>query len=200
MSKILDFYFDFSSPYAYIASERVQAIANKHALSLNYHAILLGFIYPVTGQQPLVNIPLIAEYTLHDIQRSAREHKIKYQQPSTFPVGTVAACRGFYWIKKNQPELVADYVQAIYRAFFIDDRDISKANSVLQIGEELGLNKLEMDKACNDSEIKILTKSAVEKAIALNIFGSPFFRVNGEAFWGNDRLDELDRLITKGGW
>ncbi|MCB1755366.1 MAG: 2-hydroxychromene-2-carboxylate isomerase [Gammaproteobacteria bacterium] len=200
MADKIDFYFDFSSPYGYLASERIEALAARHDLQIDWHAILLGFIFPVTGQKPLVDIPLINSYSEHDMQRAAREHAIAFQWPGEFPVSSVAACRAFYWLKSNQPGSLTGFIHAIYRAYFTEDKPITRPADVLAVAAEAGLPADELTAAFDDPQIKAETRKAVEQAIEKGVFGSPFFIVDGEPFWGNDRLDQLDRWLQKGGW
>jgi len=97
MPQPIDFYFDFTSPYGYLASTRIEAIASRHARDINWHPIVLGFVFKITGSQPLVSIPLKGDYAKMDMERSARQHGIAYQMPDNFPVGTVAAARASLW-------------------------------------------------------------------------------------------------------
>jgi len=106
MSNSIDFYFDFSSPYGYLASTRIEAIAERYGRAVNWHPILLGAIFKVSGQAPLVSYPLKGAYALHDFERAAREHKTPYTQPDPFPVSTVAAARACCWIKASNDSAV----------------------------------------------------------------------------------------------
>jgi len=108
MSKAIDYYFDFSSPYGYLGSKRVEAIASKHGLAVNWHPILLGAVFKVSGQAPLTTFPLKGDYALMDFERSAREHNTPYNAPKPFPIAAVAASRAFYWMNEHTDANIAN--------------------------------------------------------------------------------------------
>jgi 2-hydroxychromene-2-carboxylate isomerase len=193
----LDFYFDFSSPYGYLASERVEALAQKHDLDLQWHAIALGFIFPLTGQQPVVNVPLMRDYFLHDVQRCARDNALAYHHPDVFPVGTVAACRTFYWLKQHHPALLIPFTHAVYRAYFTQGEPIASADDVASVAVRAGLQPDGLTQASQDPAVKAATKNAIDDAVARGVFGSPYFLIGDEPFWGNDRIEQIDRYLSE---
>lgn len=200
MTGTIDFYFDFSSPYGYLASERIEALAEKHNRTLNWNPLLLGFIFPLTGQKPLVDIPMIDEYSMHDFHRSAREYGIVYNHPKTFPLSTIAACRAFYWLQTNRPEKTAEFVHAVYRAYFSKGQMIAAASDITKIANSCGLEGSGIDSANDDPKMKTICKQAVDLAIERGVFGSPFFIVDDEPFWGHDRIEQVDRWLQNNGW
>ena len=103
MTAPIDFYFDFSSPYGYLAAEQIDDLAAKHGREVAWRPILLGAVFPQTGSQPLLNIPLKGDYARRDIERSARLLGISFQIPPGFPFMSVAACRAFYWLHDQDP-------------------------------------------------------------------------------------------------
>jgi 2-hydroxychromene-2-carboxylate isomerase len=187
MNAPIDFYFDFSSPYGYFAAEKIEPFAAKHGRTVNWRPTLLGAVFKITGGKPLPEWPLKGEYSKHDMVRSARFLGLPFNLPSPFPVGTVTACRAFYAAPKDKQ---APLAKALYRAYFVDGQNIGEAETVLSIAGSLGLKP---DLA--DSSLKEKTKSEVEASIGRGVFGSPYFIVDGEAFWGIDRLDQLDRWL-----
>jgi 2-hydroxychromene-2-carboxylate isomerase len=187
MNAPIDFYFDFSSPYGYFAAEKIEPFAAKHGRTVNWRPTLLGAVFKITGGKPLPEWPLKGEYSKHDMVRSARFLGLPFNLPSPFPVGTVSACRAFYAAPKDKQ---APLAKALYRAYFVDGQNIGEAETVLSIAGSLGLKP---DLA--DSSLKEKTKSEVEASIGRGVFGSPYFIVDGEAFWGIDRLDQLDRWL-----
>lgn len=204
INKAIDFYFDFSSPYGYLASTRIEAIAAKHQLVVNWHPILLGAIFKVSKQAPLTSFPLKGDYSLKDFERSAREHQTPYNPPNPFPVAAIAVSRAFYWIHENtNPEIssLSDrFVHAVFKAYYVDGHDISKPDVVANIASSLGLDTAVLAEALGQQVVKDRLKQAVDDAITRGVFGSPMMFVDQEPFWGNDRLEQLDRWIQKGGW
>ena len=118
MSNIIDFYFDYSSPFSYLASERIATVASKHERQIVWHPILLGAVFKTTGQVPLTQAPLKGDYSLRDFSRSAREHNITYKHPDPFPIGAVAACRATLWLRDNDDatlkSLTTDFMHAVF--------------------------------------------------------------------------------------
>jgi len=205
MSSPIDFYFDFSSPYGYLASTRIEAIAEKHGRTVNWQPILLGAIFKVSGQAPLTTYPLRGAYALHDFARAARENNTPFQMPDPFPVGAVAASRACCWLKaSDDPQhdhaRLTKFVHGIFHAFYVDNQNISDVEVVLAVAKSVQINTEAMAAGLADQSIKDALKSAVEQAIERGIFGSPTTVVDEELFWGNDRLEQVDRWLSRGGW
>lgn len=204
MAKAIDFYFDFSSPYGYLGSKRIEAIASKHDLTINWHPILLGAVFKVSGQAPLTTFPLKGEYALMDFERSAREHNTPYNPPNPFPIAAVAASRAFYWINENPDAAIAakasDFVHQVFAAYYVEQQDISKPDALTAIITKLGLDADTLVDALGQQAVKERLKKAVDDAIARGVFGSPMMYYDNEPFWGNDRLEQLERWIEKNGW
>jgi len=204
MAAPIDFWFDFSSPFGYLASARIEAIAARHGRDVDWHPMLLGAVFKITGQRPLTEAPMKGEYSIHDLYRSAREHDIPFEQPTPFPIGAVAACRATLWLKghddASQVALAVPLIHALFRAYYVDGRDISDAAAVLDVAADTGVDRAALEQALGEPSVKDALRTAVESAIERGVFGSPTFAADGELFWGNDRLDMLDRWLAAGGW
>ncbi|MCE9639967.1 MAG: 2-hydroxychromene-2-carboxylate isomerase [Betaproteobacteria bacterium] len=198
MANPIDFYFDYSSPYGYFAAMKIDDLAAKNGRSVNWKPILLGAVFKVTGGQPLPTLPLKGPYALRDILRSARFHGLPYQQPSKFPVATQAPARAFYWINDRDPALAKKLAQALYQAYFVQDRDISSPEITADVAATLGLQRDEVLAALNDAAVKDRLKNEVDAAIKLGVFGSPYIVVDGEPFWGIDRFDQIEHWLARG--
>ena len=200
MGNAIDFYFDYSSPYGYFAAMKIDAFAARHGRGVNWKPILLGAVFKVTGGQPLPTLPLKGTYALRDIARSARFHGIDYKQPTKFPIASQAPSRAFYWTNERDPALAKKLAQTLYQAFFVQDRDISSPEITADVAATLGLKRDDVLAALNDAAIKDKLKNEVDAAIKLGVFGSPYIVIDGEAFWGMDRFDQLDKWLATGGW
>jgi len=195
MKPAIDFYFDFSSPYGYLAAQRIDALAAKHGRTVAWRPILLGVAFKATGMAPLPQVPIKGPYSLRDFPRCARFHGIAYRQPGVFPIPTQAAARAFYWLRDRDEKRAVELAKALYKAYFVDDVNISDAENVVRVAAALGCNADEVRAALNDAAIKENTKAAVDAAIAEGVFGSPYIVVDGEPFWGMDRLDQVERWL-----
>ena len=196
----LQFHFDFSSPYGYLASQKVEALAARHGRAVDWRPMLLGAAFKVAGTQPLTSIPLKGDYTKRDLPRSARYHGVPFRMPSKFPIATQAPARIVLWQKAIDPGASAPLVKALYRAYFVDDRDISNPDVAADVAAEAGFNRDGARAAIDDPAIKDQLKRNVEAAIAAGVFGSPFIIVDGEPFWGIDRFDQIERWLASGGF
>lgn len=197
MAAPLEFYFDFSSPYGYFAAEQIEALAARHGRDTVWRPILLGAIFKITGQQPLVTIPLKGRYAEHDLQRSARAYGLPFRRPTRFPVATAAPCRAYYSVMDRDPRSAKTLALALYRAYFTADRDISEAAVVTAVAAEQGHDAAAIGAAIDDPAMKERLRVEVEAAVARGVFGSPHLLVDGEPFWGADRLDQVARWLEQ---
>ena len=200
MSAAIDFYFDFSSPYGFLASQKIEGVAQKYGRAIDWHPVLLGVIFKQTAMAPLTTIPLKGEYSKHDFARSARFHGVEFRMPSKFPIATQAAARIVLWLKGRDPVLAVRVAKALYRAYYLGDVDISDPEQAVAVAAKEGVNASEVRAAIGEPAVKDLLKREVEQAIARGVFGSPFIIVDGEPFWGLDRFDQIDRWLATGGF
>jgi 2-hydroxychromene-2-carboxylate isomerase len=200
MSHPIHFYFDFSSPYGYLAAEQIEALGKRANREVIWHPILLGVIFKATGGQPLTMAPMKGDYSLNDFKRSAAFYGLSYNAPTVFPIASQNTCRAVLWAQKQDHEKAKQLALAFYRGFFVQDRDIGKLDVIADIAKAQGFDPDALVAAIQTDEIKNELKANVEAAIALKVFGSPFFIVDGEQFWGADRLPMLEKWVMQGGW
>ncbi|MBE0613681.1 MAG: 2-hydroxychromene-2-carboxylate isomerase [Burkholderiales bacterium] len=200
MAAPIDFYFDFSSPYGYFASTKIDALGAKYGREVTWHPFLLGAAMKITGGLPLPQVPMKGDYAKHDFARSAKYYDAEFKLPSTFPISSQAPARAFYWLNREDPKRAKALVAALYRAYFVDDINISNPDDTVSVCAKFGLAADAVRTAINDAAIKELLKSEVDKAIGRGVFGSPYIVVDGEAFWGADRLEQVEKWLATGGW
>ncbi len=195
----IHFYFDFSSPYSYIASEWVNAVAARHGRTVQWHAILLGVTFQAADLKPLVAHPIKRDYALRDFERSAHFAGLPYRQPETFPIPTQNAARVFWWLHDTQsPQLAVDFARAGLRAYFTRGVVLSDAVQLKALLLELGLDAEAAEAAWHDERWKQRLRTVNEAAVAAGVFGAPFFLIDGEPFWGNDRQPQIERWLSSG--
>lgn len=197
MPEPIDFYFDFSSPYAYLASHRIGALAERFGRDVMWRPMMLGVAFAATGGKPLVEIPLKGEYAKLDLARTARLAGIPFRLPSRFPLATLAVARVFYWLEETRPEAAVPFAVAAFKAFFAEDRDISDRAVVADLLESTGGDKAAGLAAIATPAIKERLRAATEEAVARGVFGSPFFFVDSEPFWGFDRLPQIELRLAE---
>ncbi len=201
MAAPIEFWFDFSSPYGYLASRKIEALAAKHGRGVDWRPMLLGVAFKHVGTAPLVDIPLKGPYSRHDMERSARFHGIsEFRMPSRFPIPTQAAARIVLWQKASDPARATRVAKALFRAYWVDDVDISSPDNAVAVAATEGVDSAAARAAIDDPANKEALKREVDGAVARGVFGSPFVFVDGEPFWGLDRFDQIDRWLATGGF
>ena len=201
MSAPIDFYFDFSSPYGYLMSEKIDALAAQHGRKVRWHPILLGIVFKATGSAPLtLQNQAKATYSLHDFERSARFMGIPYHHPEKFPLATQNAARAYYLLDGQDCALARQFAHAAYRALFVDNTDISSPEAVLEIAAKIGVDRNDLSIALQSPDLKQKLKEQCEDALKAGVFGSPHIVIDGKAFFGADRLPQIERWLETGGF
>jgi 2-hydroxychromene-2-carboxylate isomerase len=194
----IDFYFDFSSPYSYITSEWIEALAARHGRTVRWHAVLLGVTFQAAELKPPVAHPLKREYVLRDFARSARFEGLPYTQPEVFPIPTQNAARVFWWLNENDPERAVAWARACLRAYFARGVNLSDPQALKALAAEFGLEPEHAEAVWNEPAWKERLKRANEAAVAVGMFGAPYVIIDGEPFWGNDRKAQIERWLSQG--
>ncbi len=200
MAAPIEFYFDFSSPYGYLAAQRIGEVVEEYEREILWKPFLLGALFKTTGAQPLLDIPMKGDYARHDLARSARLYDIPFVVPETFPFMSVAACRATYWLNESDPEAARVLIEALYDTAFGEGRSIAEPGEVAVVAEGLGHDPDEVLAAVQEPRIKDLLRREVDAAIAKGVFGSPYIIVDEEPYWGFDRLDDVALWLEMGGW
>ena len=201
MTAPIEFFFDFSSPYGYIAASRAEAIEQATGRELSFNPYLMGALFKSTGRQPLASHPLVWDYAKHDVARTARRFGIDFNLPEPFPVATASACRAFYWVSANEGDDAARALAMdLLRTYFVDGRNIATAETVAGIAAAGGRDEAAVREALADPAHKEALRERTDAAAARGIFGSPYFIVDGEPFWGQDRVDDVIRWALGERW
>jgi 2-hydroxychromene-2-carboxylate isomerase len=189
----LIFYYDFSSPFGYLAATQVERIAKEKGARVRWRPILLGALFKRIGTPdvPLDDFPAAKRsYMLRDLMHWAAHWGVKFRWPTRFPMRTVAPLRLALAAEAAGGDIAALSL-ALFRAYWVENRDISDP-AVLQ---ELGGDHLA---AIETPAIKDALRVATDEAIAAGVIGVPSFVVRGHLFWGQDRFDLVSRAL--GGW
>jgi len=198
MAAPIEFYFDFSSPYSYLASESIEALAARHGREVDYKPILLGAAFKISGMRPLPEVPLKGEYSRRDFERSARLAGLPFVLPDPFPISTVGAARAYLWLSDVEPARARAFVHAAFRAYFAEGRNISDSAVLAGVLRSIGVDADAALAAIQQPDIKERLKAQVDASLARGVFGAPFIFVDGEPFWGNDRLPQVERWLAGG--
>ena len=195
----IDFYFDFASPYGYFMSEKIDALAAQHGRQVTWRPILLFAALRSLGLPAPFEHPVKLEYITADFARSAKFLNVDYSLPPAFPALTQHAARAFYLLSGKAPEAAVPFAQSVLRGYFRDGRDISNIDVIAEmVGDQtasLGSVADIRDQLKTD-EAKAMLQNAINEAVGHKVFGSPFVVIDGEPFFGADRLPQIAQKLA----
>jgi 2-hydroxychromene-2-carboxylate isomerase len=185
----VDFWYEFASTYSYLAAERAEGVARVMGVSLRWRPFLLGPVFAGQGwtTSPFNLFPAKGANMWRDIERIAARHHIAWHRPSTLPRNGLLAAR--VALVGADEGWIANFSRAVFRANFIEDRDIGEPAVIAEIAAKLGLPADVLSRA-NDAEIKARLRAQTDEAMALGVYGAPSFTVGNELFWGHDRMEQ----------
>jgi 2-hydroxychromene-2-carboxylate isomerase len=196
----LEFWFDFGSNYSYLSVMRIRELARSADVSVRWRPFLLGPIFKSFGWEssPFVLQKEKGAYMWQDMLRQCQKYGIAWQRPSQFPRHSLLPLRVALY-GAEQPWM-AQFCERVMLQNFSADQDINAESSVVDILDSLDLDAAAIIEAAQSEDNKLRLRQRTEQAKALGIFGAPTFFVDGEMFWGNDRLDDaiaLARAATR---
>jgi 2-hydroxychromene-2-carboxylate isomerase len=200
VSGAIDFYFEFASPYGYLASAQIDDIGARYGREVIWRPIMVGAAFKQTGARPLMQTPLKGAYLRHDVPRFAGLLGVPFKEPPVMPANSLAASRAFVWLAAGDAVLAKRLAKGVFHAHWGEGRDISTADQVAEVANSLGIDGDALLQAVADQRIKDLLKEQTDAAIERGVYGSPFIFVDGEPFWGADRLNQVERWLARGGW
>ncbi len=194
----LDFFFDFSSPFAYLASTAFEALAIRTGARLVYRPFLLGALFKKIGTPdvPIFSMPEAKRRdAMHDLARWAEYRRVPLAFSTRFPVNTVKPLR----MVLAAPELVRSaLVAAIFRAVWVDDRDLGDEPTLIKVANDAGADGAALAEASRSEAMRAALRSATDDAEAAGVCGAPCFAVDGMMFWGQDRMELVEMALN--GW
>jgi 2-hydroxychromene-2-carboxylate isomerase len=186
----IQFWFEFASTYSYPAAMRIAERAAAAGVAVAWRPFLLGPIFQAQGwnDSPFNIYPAKGRYMWRDLERICRKEGLPLQRPTRFPRPSLLAAR-IACVGAEEPWGPA-FVRATYHANFADDRDIGEPEVVRDILNGLGLDAADLGERAQTADVKARLRGNTDEAIAAGVFGAPSFVVDGELFWGTDRLDD----------
>ena len=186
----LEFWFEFGSTYSYLCASRIEDVTAASGVRVSWEPFLLGPIFKEQGwdDSPFNIYPAKGRYMWRDMERLCERYGIPFVQPSRFPRSGVLASR-VACLAASEPWL-PEFVRAVFRANFAEDREISDDRVIKSILDSLGQPGERLVEKALSPENKQRLRAQTERAMGLGIFGAPSFVVGEELFWGNDRLED----------
>lgn len=193
----ITFFWDYTSPYAYIGANLIDAVAAKHGRSVDWRPVSIGHLWkaiPDRTPSPAVKM----EHMMHDWTRSAKLAGLPIvTTPDPFPTDVKLPRLVFYHLKAQDSAKAIAFGKAAFRQYWGEGRDIAKAEHLTGIVKSLGLPESAITAAAEDGAARQAVLDATAEAGKAKAFGTPTFIVDGEMFWGSDRIDHIDRWLTR---
>jgi 2-hydroxychromene-2-carboxylate isomerase len=200
MPKKLEFFYDCSSPWTYLAFTKIEDLARRHDADLVWRPILVGGLFntvnPSVYESRAKPVPVKAKYYVKDLRDWAKFYDLKIGNPTVFPVNSVKAMRGA--LVADEHRAISRYSKRVFESYWTDDKDISKDDVLREIVNEVGLDEKEFFTKIASEEYKARLRANVEELIARGGFGSPTMFVEGSMFFGNDRLPLVEHELKMG--
>ncbi len=193
--KTFEFWFDFGSPAAYLASTQIAAIEAATGARAVWRPMLLGGVFQATGNHSPATIPAKGRYTFIDFDRFARRYGVPLRYNPHFPINTLLLMRGAVGMQLRDPERFADYCAAMFQAIWVESLDMNDASVVGQALHRAGFEPQSLLALTQEPDVKAALKAATEEAVARGVFGAPTFFVGDQMFWGQDRIDFLKEAL-----
>ena len=200
MSAPLDFWFDFASPYGYLASTQIDDIAARHGRTVRWRPILLGAVFKVSGMKPVMDQPLRGEYLIHDVPRFARLLGVPLTMPAKVPLQRAGGVPGLLVAGAVGPGKGACAGQGDLPCALGGGTRCRATEQVAEVAAPLGIPAADLIAGVQEPMVKDRLRAETDEAIRRGVFGAPFIQIDGKSFWGADRLDQIDQWLARGGW
>ncbi|MBS0517547.1 MAG: 2-hydroxychromene-2-carboxylate isomerase [Proteobacteria bacterium] len=193
MSRTLEFYFDYGSPYSYLADTQVEAVARRAGATLVRKPMLLGGVFKATGNSSPATQPQKSRWSAFDMPMWARHYGVPFQRNPHFPVNTLALMRGAAAAELDGT--FATYHPAMFRAMWVEGRNLNDIKEVAAVLAAAGLDAAHFAKRIQDQDVKDRLKATTDEAVARGVFGAPTLFVGDMMFFGNDRLSFVEKAL-----
>lgn len=194
MAKTLELYFDFGSPTAYLAYKRLNQLKETYELVIDYKPMLLGGIFKATGNMSPVMIPTKGKYMMmQDLPRFVKRYGVELNFNPNFPINTLPLMRGA--LAAQELGCFEAYAEAVFNAVWVDAKNMGDPAIIAEVLAEAGLDVEALLAKSQDPVIKQALVTATEDAVARDIFGAPTMFMDGQMFFGQDRLDFVEELL-----
>lgn len=197
MNKKVEFFFDLGSPTSYLAYTQLPKICAQTGSQLVYQPMLLGGVFKTTGNASPISVPAKGRYMLQDLARFAQRYQVELNFNPHFPINTLLLMRATTGVQMHLPERFIDFIDCLFRALWVDKRNLNDAASVAQVLEQGGFDPQQILDLSNTEDVKTALRNNTEQALQRGVFGAPSMFVGEELFFGQDRLDFVREALSK---
>jgi 2-hydroxychromene-2-carboxylate isomerase len=195
VARTLEFYFDYGSPYSYLADTQVEAIAQRTGSTLVRKPMLLGGVFKATGNHSPAELPQKSAWSAFDMPMWARHYGVPFQRNPFFPVNTLALMRGAAAAQIDGS--FERYHPAVFKAMWVEGRNLNDMKEVAAVLTSAGLDAARFGARIQDQDVKDRLKATTEEAVARGVFGAPTCFVDKMMFFGNDRLPFVEMALKE---
>ena len=187
MIKPFDFFFDFISPYSYLAHKQIRKLEKENNIKINYKPILLGGLHKLAGVTAAAFIPSKTKYMIRDCKMIAEKHNIKFKFNTNFPINSITLMRGVFFAQKEKK--LSKYIDFFFDAYWKEGLNLNNDKILNSILTSLNIDFNEFQLIILDQKIKNKLIVQTNEAYNKGVFGAPSFIINNKLFWGQDRLE-----------
>jgi len=195
MAQQVEFFFDYGSPFSYLADTQLAALERRTRATIVYRPMLLGAVLKETGNASPITVPAKGRYMGVELHRWARRYGVPFAANKFFPINTMRLMRGA--VAAQHAECFAEYHRVIYPAFWVDGANLGEPEVIRAVLDKAGLNADLILARIEEPDVKEQLRLNTEEAVRRGVFGAPTFFVGEEMFWGNDRLMFVEEALTR---
>jgi len=196
MNNAVEFFFDVGSPASYLAATQLPHICEETGATLIYRPMLLGGVFQATGNASPATVPAKGRYVFDDLERHARRYRVPFNRNPYFPINTMLLMRGATAMQLRHADRFHAYLDAVFRAIWVDRCDMNDASVVAGVLHEAKIDAAMVMAEITDPEVKAALKATTEEAVARGVFGAPSFFVGPTMFFGQDRLEFVREALA----
>lgn len=190
------FFFDYNSPYSYIAALQIEKICQRHGATLLWEPMVIGGIFQADGTNPSHTIEKRYSYMMQDLKNLSEMHGFPYKERTTFLFNPILSLRATIQVQQGAERATAVY--ALFRGVFAEDRDLGDPETVKDLLTQAGLDGAALVEGTQQQWVKDRLRANTDEALKMGAFGAPTYFLDGEKmFWGHDRLKVLDYFLEK---
>ena len=195
MTKTVEFFFDVGSPAAYLAWTQIPKIAAAAGARVDYKPMLLGGVFQATANKSPMEVPAKGSYMVKDLERFAKRYEVPFNHNPHFPINTLTLMRGAAGLQMRDAAKLIPYGDAVYKAIWVDGKNMNDPATVGAVLQAAGFEPMALLAMTAEPEVKDRLKSVTQDAVSRGVFGAPTFFVDGQMYWGQDRLDFVQQAL-----
>jgi 2-hydroxychromene-2-carboxylate isomerase len=189
----IEFYWDSASPYTYLAATQIEALAARHGARVVWKPFLLGKAFEATGNRAPATIPAKGKYLFQDLRLWAQHYGVPFKFPKVFPVASLTSLRIACSLADAE---IGRWALAVMQAYWAENQDIGQPDVLKAVAASLGWDGDDLVTRAQTPPVKDKLKANTEEAVQRGVFGAPTFFIGEAMFWGNDRFELMEEVLS----